>query len=283
MKRMAILATGLVVVTWMIFASHAHATGGCVPTPGVLPQEDVAYGQCLFKSPTAFGQNPLTPFPSCANCHYGAAFTDRAAHFNILTNTKGQKIQLLRHTPTLFRVGETAPYSWDGRNRTLQDQAREAILNPFEMNGTGATPEQLDALAAFLRSIQPPQTAYDLFVQGDPLALSEAAQQGMAIFMGKGTCSGCHPPPLFTNKQFRKNQINATCSGQTDPGAGFVGTGPNLYFNVPQLRGIGGTGPYMHNGGLGTLAQVVRFYNKSLSLGLTNQEMSALHEFLKSL
>ncbi len=283
MTRTGMLVTVLIGFGWIILAAYAYGTDACPPTPGVLPQDDVARGQCLFKSPTAFGQNPQGPFPSCASCHYGAAFTDRAAHFNILTNAQSQKIQVLRNTPSLFNAALTAPYSWDGRNKTIQDQSKEAILNPLEINGNTVTSDQLNALAAFVSSIKPPQSAYDRFVGGDSTALSAAAQQGMAIFQGKGLCSTCHTPPLFTNNQFRKNQINATFSGQTDPGAGFVGTGPAFNFNVPQLRAIGGTGPYMHSGGLGTLEQVVRFYNKSLALGLTYQELSALVEFLRAL
>jgi cytochrome c peroxidase len=123
----------------------------------------------------------------------------------------------------------------------------------------------------------------DRYINGDPTALTEDALRGMDLFLGKASCSTCHTPPLFTNNKIRKNQKNATFSGKTDPGAGFVGTGPNLYFNVPQLRGLILTGPYMHNGALGTLGQVVRFYNQSLSLGLTTQEIRQLVEFLRSL
>ena len=142
---------------------------------------------------------------------------------------------------------------------------------------------QLDALAAFLRTIKPPESPYDVYIAGYMTALSDAAKAGMEIFNGKGTCSTCHTPPLFTNNAFRNNQRNATFSGKTDPLAGFVGTGPTGYANVPQLRGIKGTAPYMHNGALGTLEQVVRFYNKSFSLGLIDRELSQLLEFLRSL
>ena len=256
----------------------------CAPSPGVAAADDTAFGDCLFHSRSDFGQNPAGPFASCAACHYSVNFRDRAAHFNILKNAKGKTVQVLRNTPTLFNAADTAPYSWDGRNPTIQAQALEAILNPREMAGTGATADQLDALAAFVKSLKPPVSPYDLYINGDSTALSADAVNGLNIFLGKGTCATCHTPPLFTNNQIVANQKNGvTFSGRTDPGAGFVGTGPLYSFNVPQLRAISLTGPYMHNGGLGTLGQVVRFYNQSLALGLTEQEMHDLLEFLKSL
>jgi cytochrome c peroxidase len=151
------------------------------------------------------------------------------------------------------------------------------------MNGTGVTQEQLDALAAFVKSIKPPESPYDLFVAGDPTALSVEAVMGMDIFFGRGTCATCHTPPLFTNNTLQKNQINATLGSKSDTGALFVGTGPRLFFSVPQLRGVRSTAPYMHNGALGNLEQVVRFYNKSFALNLTNQEVHYVVEFLRAL
>jgi cytochrome c peroxidase len=280
-KWITVLFIG-VMVSWAS-TSRIEAASACSATPELTAAEDAVFGECLFRSRTAFGQDRSGPFASCANCHYGENFRDRASHFDILKNSKNKTAQVLRNTPTLFNTGETAPYGWDGRNTTIQAQALEAILNPLEMAGTGATPAQLDALAAFVKTIRPPESAYDKFIAGDSTALTEEAARGMELFLGKGTCSTCHTPPLFTNNKFRKNQKDATFSGKTDLGAGFVGTAGNLYFNVPQLRGVSLTGPYMHNGALGTLAQVVRFYNQSLSLGLTDQEVQDLLEFLRAL
>jgi cytochrome c peroxidase len=284
MKRwsVAALIAGLFAALLAWGAGRAEAAH-CAPTPGVAAADDVAFGDCLFHSRSDFGQNPAAPFASCAACHYGDNFRDRASHFNILRNAKGKTVQVLRNTPTLFNAADTAPYSWDGRNATIQAQALEAILNPREMAGAGASADQLDALAAFVKGLTPPESAYDRFIAGDSTALSAEAVNGMNIFLGKGTCATCHTPPLFTNNQIATNQKNATFSGRTDPGAGFVGTGPVYSFNVPQLRAVALTGPYMHNGALGTLGQVVRFYNQSLALGLTEMEMRDLIEFLRAL
>lgn len=283
MKRWNVMVVAVAGSIIALLAGKTDAVGKCAPTAGVSAAEDAVYGECLFRSRNDFGQNPSGIFPSCATCHYGENFRDRASHFNILKNAKGKTAQLLRNTPSLFNAAETAPYGWDGRNATLQAQALEAILNPMEMNGTGATQQQLEALTAFIRTIKAPESPYDRFVGGDTTALSQDAINGMDIFLGKGTCSTCHAPPLFTNNLIRTNQKGATFSGRTDPGAGFVGTGPNYNFNVPQLRGLSLTGPYMHNGALGTLIQVARFYNQSLSLGLTEKEMHELVEFLRTL
>ncbi len=286
MKRWSVsIAGGILLVTalCLLFAARNAQAARCAPSAGVAAAEDIAYGDCLFHSRSDFGQTPSAPFASCAACHYGENFRDHAAHFNILTNAKRKTVQVLRNTPSLFNAADTAPYGWDGRNATIQAQALEAILNPLEMAGAGATPDQLDALAAFVKSLRPPESAYDRWLAGDATALTPSALNGLDLFLGKATCATCHTPPLFTNNQIRTNQKNATFSGRTDPGAGFVGTGPLFSFNVPGLRAIGMTGPYMHNGALGTLQQVVRFYNISLSLGLTEQEIQDLVEFLKTL
>lgn len=276
---------GILAVAILFLASvdHAEAAAKCAPTPGLAAAEDAALGECLFRSRSDFGQAPAAPFASCASCHYGENFRDRAAHYNVLKNSKKKTVQILRNTPSLFNAADTAPYGWDGRNPTIQAQALEAILNPLEMHGTGATPDQLDALAAFIKTLRAPESAYDLYTNGDATALSDQQVRGMNLFLGKGTCVTCHTPPLFTNNLFRTNQRNATFTGKTDPGAGFVGNGLNGSFNVPQLRAVGLTGPYMHNGALGTLGQVVRFYNQSLALELSEQEIEDLIEFLRAL
>jgi cytochrome c peroxidase len=75
--------------------------------------------------------------------------------------------------------------------------------------------------------------------------------------------------PTFTTNAIATNQFHFDVTGGTDPGAGFVGTGPHGPFKVPSLLFLNADRPWMHHGALGTLAQVVRFYDASLRLGLT--------------
>jgi cytochrome c peroxidase len=260
----------------------------CPPTAGALPANDVARGQCLFHSRTAFGQDPLGPFANCATCHYGNQTTDRGTHLIQITNSSGETIQVLRRTPSLLNAAVNFPYGWDGRLRTIQEAARGAILSPVEMNGTHATQDQLDALAAFVLDLGAPRPE-PLLARGNlpqppapPLPPGTLARigRGKLIFFGKGTCATCHPAPNFTNNSITTNQVRASFSGNTDPGAGFVGTGQTGQFKVPSLLHFGSLPPFMHNGALAKLDQVIRFYNQSLGLHLSQGEMTDLEYWL---
>ena len=263
-------------------ASEARPKAPCPPTPGVLPANDILRGACLFRSTVAFGQDPQGPFANCATCHYGLDTTDRGTHLIQITNGQGQTIQLLRRTPSLLNSPVNFPYGWDGRFGTIQDAARAAILSPVEMGGTTVTDDQLDSLAAFVLSMgqSPPEPEpAPITDQGTLLLIA----LGKTIFFGKGTCGAtCHPAPTFTNNSVTTNQVNADFSGQTDPGAGFVGTGGFREFKVPSLLHLGTLQPFMHNGALARVPQVVRFYNESLGLNLTVREMTGLEYWLRN-
>lgn len=362
------LAAGLIVALGLGASASAEddlekQAAGCQPTPGLRAAEDVRFGRCLFHSRTAFGQDPQGPFANCATCHYGRDFTDRGTHLVQITNAAGETVQVLRRTPSLLNAAINFPYTWDGRAATLQDAARGAILSPVEMNGRSVTDEQLDALAAFMLSLSPPERPLPFPLplalpsnvgttrlevapaQGPaetgrpgllppeaplfncrpfpgPLPLEPGLDPGTAraevaptqpapgpsapglrplpvpppcppigehilrgqrIFLGKGACATCHTPPTLTNNTITTNQVQANFSGKTDRGAGFVGTGPEGHFKVPSLRALDTARPFMHNGALAKLDQVVRFYNRSLNLNLTPREVEDLIAYLRTL
>lgn len=275
----------VVALSVAIPAGAGHAAGPevpCPPTPGVLPANDVARGECLFHSRTAFGQDRLEPFANCATCHYGTETTDRGTHLVQITNHVGQTIQVLRRTPSLLNAAVNFPYGWDGRFTSVQDAAQHAILSPVEMNGTFVTPDQLDALAAFVLQLGVPKPGVTPPPSPSPATLAAIAR-GKVIFNGKGRCITCHSEPNFTNNTITTNQVNANFTGITDPGAGFVGTGPHGDFKVPSLKHFGSLRPFMHNGALAKPDQLLRFYNESLGLQLTPGEMSDLTYYLNSL
>ena len=263
---------------WTRQSQGAVPEAPCPPTPGVLPAHDVARGACLFHSRTAFGQDPLEPFATCATCHYGAETTDRGTHLVQITNHVGQTIEVLRRTPSLLNAPVNFPYGWDGRFPSVQEAAQHAIMSPVEMKGTFVTPDQLDALTAFVLQLPSPPAP------PPPSATVLAAiARGKLIFNGKGQCVLCHPAPNFTNNTVTTDQVHANFTGTTDRGAGFVGTGPDGAFKVPSLKHFGALPPFMHNGALAKPDQLLLFYNKSLGLQLTPAEMSDLRYYLKSL
>ena len=256
----------------------------CPPTPGVPASQDVERGRCLFHSAIAFGQDPNGPFASCARCHYGGDKTDQAIHLVLVTNRIGERIELLRRTPSLLRAAHTAPFGADGRFASVQDAARAAILSPVEMRGVSVGNDQLDALAAYVLGLpaSDPESAQFTQPPAPDAATLNLIAVGHNVFFGKGTCFTCHAGPEFTNHTITTNQVNLSFTGGTDPGGSFVGTGGPGTFKVPSLLFFRAGRPAMHNGALGTLEQLVRFYNQSLNLGLSAAEMNGLGYWLRN-
>ncbi|HET9709711.1 MAG TPA: hypothetical protein VFP39_15535, partial [Gemmatimonadales bacterium] len=155
------------------------------------------------------------------------------------------------------------------------------------------------ALAAFLETLVSGRTAFDDFrdalARGDRTAMAkypEAAQRGLKIFVGKGACDTCHVGSAFTSGEF--HNTGSARTGQVDPGRyggikKLLGDRMNLLgpynddpkrstaiatqhisleqrdfgeFKVPSLRNLESSMPYMHNGSLATLRDVVKHYSE---------------------
>jgi cytochrome c peroxidase len=187
----------------------------------------------------------------------------------------------VRDAPSLWDVARTAPYNWVGSNRTLEDQVTSAITTHFKDEAAGVTAARVAAIAAYLRTLRAPTTRHD---QG---RLTATERHGEEIFVGKAGCVACHGGPQFTDNQIHDTgvpQVNVAQLGPgNDPGSSTVPGG----FNTPQLRDVRNTAPYMHNGALKTLADVVDFYNSNPLTGgplrLTPAERAALVAYLETL
>jgi len=110
---------------------------------------------------------------------------------------------------------------------------------------------------------------------------SEAAQRGLKLFVGKGTCSSCHSGPNFSDGELHDNGFSVLAAkGRADPGLA-------VKFKVPTLRHLLLTAPYGHHGEFETIADVVRHYSERggkeiQPLKLTASEQSDLVVFLES-
>jgi cytochrome c peroxidase len=149
------------------------------------------------------------------------------------------------------------------------------------------------ALAAYQRSLITEPSPFDRYLSGDKNALSNAAQRGLELFVGEAGCVRCHNGPLLSDGKFYRLGV-----GFKDKGLGAV-TGKsedNYKFRTPSLRNIAETSPYMHDGSMETLADVVTFYFREIptapgNLPLDVEALSAqsfsdidyLVAFLKSL
>ncbi|MDA2927910.1 cytochrome-c peroxidase, partial [Acidobacteria bacterium AH-259-G07] len=152
------------------------------------------------------------------------------------------------------------------------------------------------ALASYVRTILSGNSAFDRYMNGERDALSERERQGLRIFRGKGNCTACHLGPTFTDERFHNTGIAWRDGKLLDPGR-FKVTGKaedQGAFKTPTLREIAQTPPYMHDGSIATLEEVIEFYNRGGNpnpylapelrpLRLTTEEKQALLAFLRNL
>jgi cytochrome c peroxidase len=228
--------------------------------------ELVAEGKRLFREPSLYLQGL-----SCQSCH-----TEGGANAELgpqIHPTSPDDFVGPRDPPALWGIADTAPYLWTGSFPTLDElMARDIRLFFKDAN---ATAERVAALVAYLRSLEPPRSAFDLGT------MSSAALRGQQLFQGKAGCISCHMGPLLTDNRLH-NTLVPQAPGANDPGA----PNPPHAFNTPQLRDVANTAPYMHNGVLATLRQVVEFYDKTAStapLNLTEQQIDDLVAYLRAL
>jgi len=251
---------------------------------------------------------------SCASCH-----RPESGYSDGLPRARGRDgTALKRNTPHLFNLAEGTRFYWDGREATLDSQARvplraenELAADPEQVMATlGADPDirgqfavafpggglsegnLIAALTAYERSLVSPETAFDRWVGGDDAALNGEEMRGFRIFVGKGGCVSCHGGWRMTDDAFHDIGVPGD-----DPGRSVVAGGtPGIpAFKTPGLRQVSETAPYMHNGSLATLKDVVAHYAgghlKRPSLGpnlvrdleLDAQERAALVAFLRTL
>lgn len=259
-----------------------------IPADNPLTLEGITLGRKLFHE-KALSDN-LTM--SCATCHLqGEAFADHAP-FSFGTNgslgtRNAMPLANLLWDDSLF---------WDGRVVGLEAQAHDPVVNPIEMNNSwpvvesrlNADPEyrqlflaafgtqEIDsnlvvkAIAQFERTIISFNSPFDrFFFWGDSTAMSEEAQNGLALFQSQGKCGGCHTVGLFTDHAFRNNGLDLTFA---DPGLGGVNGQPGDMgkFRVPSLRNVALTAPYMHDARFATLDEVLQHYNGGVLMSSPN-------------
>ena len=131
---------------------------------------------------------------------------------------------------------------------------------------------------------------------GDGDALTPEEQRGLRLFQGRARCAVCHLGPNLTNEEFRNTGVAFANGVLRDSGrAAVTGRQEDLgAFKVPTLREVARTAPYMHDGSLATLEDVIAFYDRGGNpsvlqdttirpLGLSRADKAALLAFLKTL
>ena len=284
-----------------------------VPDDNHLTPAKVALGRMLFFDSLLSEDRSL----ACATCHNpGRAFTDGQPVSVGVFRRKGT-----RNVPTLVNrtYGET--FFWDGRITTLEEQVLQPIQHPKEMDITvGEVVVRLErdqvypdlfqaafgrevndgdlakALASYVRTILSGNAPVDRYLNGDRHALTERQRQGLRVFRGKGSCTACHLGPTFTDESFHNTGV-AWQAGQLLDQGRFAVTGKETdrgAFKTPTLREVTRTAPYMHDGSIATLEEVIEFYDRGGNanpyldpilrpLNLSLVEKEALVAFLRAL
>ncbi len=259
--------------------------------PWVTP-EKVRLGRWLFYDARLSADGTV----SCATCHepeHGYS-EDRPTS----TGIRGQ-VGKRKAPPVLNAAWPIYPvFFWDGRAGSLQEQAKGPMENPIEMGNShqgvlrtlagveGYRPyfrqafgdDRLDidrvaeAIAAYEATRLSGDSAYDRFDAGDERALTPLARQGRDLFFGRARCSACHLGPNFTDSRFHDVGVGwrppppgrPPADGYRDPGRFAVTRDPRDLgaFKTPTLRDVTRHPPYMHDGSMRTLREVMEHYQR---------------------
>ena len=313
----------------LLLACSARATDGSgafeIPTPEGLdrylpaPADNrptlarVALGRRLFFDPLLSADGTV----SCSSCHHPEyVFSDTVAVSRGVYGRRGR-----RNAPSIVNAGYGESFFWDGRAVGLEDQVLLPIQDPDEMDmpldavlrRVGEVPEYREgfaaafpdravsapnlarALAGYLRTLRSGDAPLDGFLAGDSTALSPEARDGFRLFVGRAGCHRCHAGPTLTDRSFHNTGIAWRGGALADSGRAVVTGAPEALgaFKTPSLRNVERTAPYMHDGSLATLEEVVEFYsdggipNPHLDpdirpLRLSADERRALLAFLRS-
>jgi cytochrome c peroxidase len=277
-----------------------------IPADNPLTQEKIDLGKQLF-----FDRRwSKTKSVSCASCHQPQRGWSDDRRLSVDHEGKPTR----RHAPTIINRAFSTLEGWAGHRSSTEDLLLQLPFTSAEsiegnlglvagykaqfqrVFGTPVTAQAVaKAIAAFQRTLLSGNSAYDRYRAGDAAALSAAARRGLALFEGKAACVKCHNGFNFSDQGFHNTGIG-TALDNPDLGRYEV-TKRNVNkaaFKTPTLRDVARRGPYMHDGSIATLREVVAFYdrggiaNPSLSpdlarLGLSASEQDDLIAFLESL
>jgi cytochrome c peroxidase len=256
------------------------------PARPIQNQALVALGRDLFFDTTISASGKT----ACVSCHLpnvAWSVTDARS-----INDSGKPTS--RKSQTLVGIGHAgaAPVGWDGRNPTLEAQAKSSIATGSMSMRETDTPVKVEvieerirqnpayvekfkaatpggainvdtivaAVAAFERTIEPDVAPFDRWVEGDEGAISDSAKRGFELFNGKATCVVCHRGWRFTDDLFHDIGTSTTDRGRgvalkDEPLAQFA-------FKTPTLRSVAERPPYMHNGATATLEDTIKHYER---------------------
>ncbi|KMQ63226.1 cytochrome C peroxidase [Chryseobacterium angstadtii] len=310
------------------FAEIGHLPEMQFPTDNPYSEDKALLGKTLFFDPRLSQSNQI----ACASCH-----DPELGWCDSRTFSFGHNRQIgIRNAMSILNAGYAKSLFWDGRATSLEHQSEMPIQDVREMNGhidlaagkiakikgyetlfekafgnkTVSKDRISKAIAAFERTVKSGTSRFDQFIDGKAEIYSDDELMGLHLFRTKAQCMNCHSSGYFSNNQFENIGTSLLGSKQEDLGRYLVtkrieDAGK---FRVPGLRETTRTGPWMHNGSMTTLTEVIRFYSRgnpehsqqrstvhqgiTLSseksgfvrlLDLSDEEISQLEAFLRTL
>lgn len=280
-----------------------------MPDP-IIPEDNrpteagIALGRQLFYDPILSADSTQ----SCASCHLQSlAFTDGRVFSEGIRGLEGT-----RNAMSLVNLGYNARgFFWDGRSKTLEEQALVPIEDHLEMDNSWEAVEQdlrqhpeypqrfraafgidhtdqltrnlvVKALSQFERTLISYESRYDQIIWERKGFPTDSEQRGIELFFIEDNqslehpgCSHCHFNPHFTDHGFKNNGLDSVGALTDFDDLGRGGVNNNVYdngkFRVPSLRNIALTAPYMHDGRFQTLEEVLDHYSSG-GHGVANED-----------
>lgn len=273
---------------WKLAATPPH------PADNPPTAERVALGKALFFDPRLSGDGNM----SCASCHSPLlGWSDGQA-----TGKGFKSVVLDRASPTVVNTAYNSIQMWDGRKKSLEDQAMGPMEATVEMNmdtrrlftwlnanagyrsmfAKAYPGEPIDAgtlskaIASFERTVVSNNAPFDQWVAGRADAMTPDQVQGFALFIDprKANCAACHAGPNFTDNSF--HNLGLPSWGKENPDMGRYAQRPVASlkgaFKTPTVREAVNSAPYFHDGSSRTLEELVDFYAKG---GVVKTNLSA--------
>lgn len=271
-----------------------------IPLEIEFDKDKANLGKELFFDPILSKDNTI----SCHSCHLLEQGGDDNLQFSFGVGGKVGNM----NAPTVFNSTFNFVQFWDGRAKNLQEQALGPITSEVEMAHTfeeiikilnnteykekfkkiykdGVTKDNItDSLAQFQKTLITPNSPFDRYLRGDKNAISKEQKQGYEIFKNQG-CIACHHGVNVGGNLYAKFGLISEL--QSDSKGRYEVTKNELdkyYFKVPTLRNIELTSPYLHDGRIEELEDVVKFMaHYQLGKSLSEEEVKKIVLFLKSL
>jgi cytochrome c peroxidase len=225
---------------------------------------------------------------ACFDCHVNG-HTSGATH--LVGDIRPQSHRNRIETPTLRGVNVQRLFGSQRALKSVEDftefEQRGAYFDGDHLTASkkGVNILERGSQVHFMAEFQalldfPPAPKLDIYGRLDQTKGTDSEKRGEKIFFGKGKCASCHDAPYYTDNQMHDLQVERFYKPQTINGQYIRTEGPIKTF---PLRGIKDSPPYLHDGRLLTLEDVVEFFNLVQQLNLSSQEKKDLIAFLRQL